>query len=169
VGQALSFQITATNLPTSFELRDAPAWMTLDATAGRIGGTPPAPIDTRIQLIARNASGESGPFSLLVEVSPVDGAPAYTGSRSLYGTAGQALAAYRLTASNNPTRYTVVGLPEGLALSSRTEGAAVIWEITGTPRRSGRFPVEVTPANAVGVGKTITLTLEISGHISFGN
>jgi hypothetical protein len=169
VGQALSFQITATNLPSSFELRDAPAWMTLDATAGRIGGTPPAPIDARLQLIARNASGESGPFPLLVEVSPVDGAPTYTGSRNLYGTAGQALAAYRLTASNNPTRYTVVGLPEGLALSSRTEGAAVIWEITGTPRRSGRFPVEVTPANAVGVGKTITLTLEISGHISFGN
>ena len=169
VGQALSFQISATNSPTGFELRDAPAWMTLDAPTGRLGGTPTAPADARVTLLARNAAGESGPFALLVEVNPVDGAPAFTGSRTLYGTAGTALSAYRLSASNTPTSFLVVGLPEGLAVTRRTEGAVNIWEITGTPRRAGRFLLEVTPANAAGVGKTVILTLEITGHISFGS
>ena len=57
VGTAFSYQITATNNPTSFGASGLPAGLSVNTTTGLISGTPTAPGMTNVTLTATGSSG----------------------------------------------------------------------------------------------------------------
>jgi hypothetical protein len=57
VGSAFSYQITATNSPTSFNATSLPAGLSINTATGLISGTPAAAGTSSIALSATNASG----------------------------------------------------------------------------------------------------------------
>jgi hypothetical protein len=65
-GSAFSYQITASNSPTSYSVvGKLPAGLTLNATSGRITGKPSATGNTTVTLSAKN-SGGTGSKSLII-------------------------------------------------------------------------------------------------------
>jgi uncharacterized repeat protein (TIGR03803 family) len=68
VGQAFSYQITATNQPTSFGENGLPAGLTISGTSGLISGTPTTSGSFTVTLRASNASG-SGLQTLNLTIS----------------------------------------------------------------------------------------------------
>src|SRR3989449_6086159 len=69
VGVAFSYQMTATNSPTSFGATGLPAGLALDATSGLIAGTPTSAGASTVTLSATNAGG-TGTQTLTVTISP---------------------------------------------------------------------------------------------------
>lgn len=62
---------------------------------------------------------------------------------------------FLLTALNNPTRFTVGGLPKGLTLLNNTR-------ITGKPTVSGDFPLSISAHNSAGSsGSPVSMTLKV--------
>ena len=67
IGKMFTYQIVATNHPTSYGVTDLPAGLTLDSTRGFISGMPTAPFYTVMGLSATNGSGTGqGTLSLTV-------------------------------------------------------------------------------------------------------
>src|SRR5437867_7913717 len=67
VGVAFSYQMTATNSPTSFGATGLPAGLALDATSGLLSGTPPSAGASTVTLSATNAGG-TGTQTLAVTI-----------------------------------------------------------------------------------------------------
>src|SRR5947207_6409750 len=93
VGVAFSYQITATNSPTSFNATGLPAGLTIDTANGLISGTPTAAAASNVSLSATNAGG-TGTLTLALTVSaalppPPPTAPTLEGGSST-GPAGTA-------------------------------------------------------------------------------
>lgn len=162
VGQPFTYQIVASNTPTSYEVIGAPAWMSLNSATGAISGVPAAPGAFTVQLAAGNASGTSDLVTLGLLISPAANTPVITSTRTAAGTVGTAFT-YTPSATPASTGYVASGLPGGLAINAAT-GA-----ITGTPNVSGTFKVVLTPANANGVGAPATIVLTILPNVTFGN
>jgi hypothetical protein len=68
-GQAFSYQITATNNPTSFGAMNLPDGLTVNQTNGLISGTP-AKAGTYVVPMAANNNAGSGQADLIIGVSP---------------------------------------------------------------------------------------------------
>lgn len=86
---------------------------------------------------------------------PVVEKPVITGPATASGQVGVAFN-YQIVASNSPTSYAAVGLPDGLNLDSATG------LITGTPSVTGTTSVTLTASNAGGSSPDFTLTLNIA-------
>ena len=150
-GSAFSYQIAASNNPTSYGASGLPAGLSVNTGTGLISGTPAAAGTSNVTISASNAGG-TGSATLTITVVPP--APAITSALSASVTAGSAFS-YQITASNSPTSYNATGLPAGLSVNTGT-GA-----ITGTPTASGTSSVTLSATNAGGTG-TATLTLTVS-------
>jgi len=72
VGSAFSYQITATNSPTSYGAAVLPGGLNINSATGLISGTPTAAGTSTISLSAVNASG-TGTGTLVLTVSPSGG------------------------------------------------------------------------------------------------
>ena len=155
VGQPFAYAIAATNNPTSYQVLNAPAWMTVNSATGILGGTPAGPGNVSVQLEAINAAGTSQPLTLSIAVSAVMGTPVITSGQSQNGDVGTALT-YQITATNSPTSFVATGLPAGLSFDSTTG------TISGTPTSSGTFEVPLTASNSGGDSNPVTLTLTIN-------
>ena len=71
VGSPVSYQVSATNSPTSFAVTPAlPGGLALNATTGSISGTPTTAGAYTLALTATNGSGTSASFPLALTVSP---------------------------------------------------------------------------------------------------
>src|SRR5206468_10396824 len=68
VGVAFSYQMTATNSPTSFGATGLPAGLALNATTGLISGTPTSAGASTVTLSATNAGG-TGTQTLAVTIT----------------------------------------------------------------------------------------------------
>jgi hypothetical protein len=155
VGSAFSYQITASNSPTSFSASGLPSGLSVNTTTGAITGTPTATGTSTVTIGATNANGTgSAPLTLTISAGS---APVITSSTSASGAVGSAFS-YQITASNSPTSYSATGLPSGLSVSTTT-GA-----ITGTPAASGTSSVTIGATNSIGTGTaTLTLTISVAG------
>jgi len=152
VGTAFSYQITATNSPTSFSTSVLPSGLAVNTTSGLISGTPTGAGSSSVTLSATNSGGTgSAPLTLTVTVA----APVITSSGAAGGTVGTALS-YQITATNSPTGFGASGLPSGLAVNA-TSGL-----ISGTPTGEGTFNVTLSATNSGGTGSA-TLTISVNG------
>jgi phosphatidylinositol-3-phosphatase len=158
VGSAFSYQITATNNPTSFDAADLPAGLSINRTTGLISGTPTAAGTSSVGLSATNASG-TGTATLSLSIAsgtpPPPAIPAINSATSATGQVGSAFS-YQITATNNPTSFDGTGLPAGLSINKGTG------LVSGTPTAAGTSSIALSATNASGTG-TATLTLTIAG------
>ncbi|MGH3581657.1 MAG: putative Ig domain-containing protein, partial [Mycobacterium sp.] len=156
VGTALTYNITATNSPTSYNATPLPAGLAINTTTGAITGTPTAAGTTNTTISATNASG-TGTATLVFTISAAGAAPVINSALTKSGTVGTALT-YNITATNTPTSYNATPLPAGLAINTTT-GA-----ITGTPTAAGTTNTTISATNANGTGSaTLVFTISASG------
>jgi len=156
-GQAFTYQIAASNSPTSYNATPLPAGLSVSTSTGAITGTPTTAGSTNVTISATNASGTgSATLTITISSSGGAGAPAITSATSASGTTGQAFT-YQIAASNSPTSYNATPLPAGLSVSTST-GA-----ITGTPTTAGSTNVTLSATNASGTGSaTLAITINSS-------
>jgi len=152
VGVAFSYQITATNSPTSFGASGLPTGLSVNNASGLISGTPTAAGSSNVTVSATN-SGGTGSATLTITVTPAP--PVITSSGTAAGTVGAAFS-YQITATNSPTSFGASGLHTGLSVNA-TSGL-----ISGTPTAAGSSNVTVSATNSAGTGTaplTITVTV----------
>jgi uncharacterized protein YhjY with autotransporter beta-barrel domain len=151
-GVAFSYQITATNSPTSFNATGLPAGLSINTSTGVISGAPAATGTTNITISATNAIG-TGSQTLAFTV--VTGPPVITSAATASAQTGIPFS-FAVTGTNNPTSFTATGLPIGLSINGTTG------VISGIPGALGTFNAALTATNASGTGtQTLSLTVSI--------
>src|SRR5438477_2437243 len=163
VGIAFTYQIVASNCPTSYNATGLPSGLTVDTTTGLISGTPAAGTDAAspysVTISATNAGGTgSATLTLTIKPAPPVIQPPFTAT----GQVGVAFS-YQITATNNPTSYNATVLPAGVlpaGLSVNTSTGV----ISGTPTTAGTYSVTISATNAGGTGSA-TLTLTINNQV----
>jgi PKD repeat protein len=150
MGTAFSYQISATNTPTSYGATGLPAGLSVSSTTGLISGTPPATGTSTVTLSATNSNG-TGHATLTLTIAVAQ--PVITSATTASGKMGTAFS-YQISATNTPTSYGATGLPAGLSVSSTTG------LISGTPAATGTSAVTLSATNSNGTGHaTLTLTI----------
>ncbi len=156
VGVAFSYQIMATNMPTSYEADFLPAGLALDTASGIISGVPTQPGTSNVNLYAENAGGITFARLTLTINNALSQPPVITSATSASAMVGTAFS-YQITASNAPTGYGVSGLPDGLIINN-SSGL-----ISGTPTTAGSYTVILGAVNAAGSG-TANLALTVAAR-----
>lgn len=153
VGTAFSYQITASNSPTSYGVTGLPAGLSVNTATGLISGTPTTAGISTVTLSASNSGGTGSATLALSVASSTSSAPAITSAASASGKIGTAFS-YQITASNSPTSYGATGLPAGLSVNT-SSGL-----ISGTPTAAGTSTVTLSASNSGGIGSaTLKLTV----------
>jgi subtilase family serine protease len=150
-GSALSYQIVATNNPTSYTATGLPSGLSVSATSGLISGTVTSVGTSNISLGAINLDG-TGTATLALTVLPLP--PVITSATSATAITGEPFA-YQIVATNNPASYSESNLPAGLSLNTSTGF------ISGAATTTGTGTVQINAANAGGTGAaSIAFTVE---------
>jgi len=155
-GTAFSYQITASNLPASFDATGLPSGLSIDTTTGLISGTPTSAGSSTVTISATNDAG-TGTAILTLTIQSAT-APVIDSATTDGGTAGITFS-YSIAASNSPTSYNATGLPSGLSINTATG------VISGTPTTVGTSTVSLSAINAFGTGTAI-LKLTIGSQAS---
>ncbi len=138
VGVAFSYQITATNAPTSYGATGLPAGLSVNNGTGLISGTPTVAGPATVTLSATNSAG-SGTATLTLTIAAAP--PVITSATTASGAVGVAFS-YQITATNAPTSYGATGLPGGLSVNTATG------LISGTPTDAGTATVTLSATNS---------------------
>ncbi len=155
---AFSYQITASNSPTSYSASGLPLGLSLNTTSGLISGTASVPGVNTVTLVATNAAGSSASFTLTLTVGSVS---VVSSATTASGTVGASFS-YSITGSNTLTSFNVGSLPGGLTANT-TSGL-----ISGTPTLAGVTSVTLSANNATGTGPSVTLVITIGAAASGG-
>lgn len=173
VSTSFSYQLTASNLPTSFAVSNLPAGLTFDAKANVITGTPTAAGTYAVSVAATNGFGTST-GTLTIAVQPKDAgatggngyalpvitssamAVAYTGQSFTYQAAANYLGTAYVSSSPYWT-FSADTLPPGLSISTSPSnyGTTII---SGTPTTPGTYPVTVTATYPASTGSSNNAT-----------
>src|SRR5437762_1808403 len=157
VGVAFSYQITATNNPTSFNATELPSGLSVNTSTGLISGTP-STAGTYSDIISATNAGGTGSATLVITTNPA--APVIQPPFTATGTVGTNFS-YTINATNNPTSYNATGLPAGLTINTSTG------KITGKPTTAGIYQVTISATNAGGTG-TATLVITVGPFTATG-
>jgi hypothetical protein len=155
-----TYQIQASNSPTSYWVSDLPEGVQFDESTGVIAATPSEAGTYTSTIWAMNAAGY-GSATLTITVTP-DPDPEITSPATATATVGQTFS-YQITATNSPTSFSAYGpglageLPDGLTFNSTTG------LIQGTPILAGSTFFIVAASNASGDG-SLFVGLAIAGN-----
>jgi len=138
-GQLSSYQITATNFPTSYSSGTLPTGLFLNTSTGLIYGAPVNYGSSTVSIYATNGTG-TGTITLTINVTQEP--PVIVSSAVATGSAGSF--SFQVIGSNSPTSYSASGLPGWASIS----GAGLI---TGTAT-TGTTTCTVSAANGIGTG-----------------
>ena len=144
VNSPFTYQIAASNAPTSYAASNLPAGLTIDTVTGLISGTPTAAGTRNVTISATNEFGtDSKTLAITITSAPVitsslAGSAIYLGSPF----------SYQITASGSPTptSYGATGLPDGLTIDTTTG------LISGTPTAVGTSTIQISATNTIGTG-----------------
>jgi len=145
IGVPFTYQITATNNPTSYNASGLPGGLSVNPTTGVISGTPTAGGSFSVTISGSNAAGAGSATLALTIAQAQQPPPAITSPLTASGTVGVAFS-YQITATNNPTSFTATGLPPGLSVNTTTG------VISGIPTKPGGFTVTLSATNTAGTG-----------------
>lgn len=162
-GTAFSYQITATNSPTSYSASGLPSPLSVNTATGLITGTPNSTFSGNVTLGATNGTG-TGNETLALTINAAVNPPVITSPTTLSCMVGTGCN-YHITATNSPTSYGASNLPASLGVNTSTG------TISGTPTASGSSTVGLSATNAGGTGTqnlALTIAAAGSGTISFG-
>lgn len=163
VGVPFSFFTTARGVVTSWRAEGLPLGLTIDSESGEITGIPTTPISTTVTIIATNEQGDSRPYLPTFTISESVGTTPIITSDTQLDLSGVANAPFRfqITASGNPTSYSVSGLPNYLMVDSST---GLISRVPANifPTQNEVIPIVISATNSVGTG-TQKATLVVSG------
>ena len=137
VGQETSFVFTANNNPISFDAVGLPQGLVLDPIKGIVTGTP---VEAGTFFVTVTAHGSPRDVSAVITI--VVDAASITSTTSPDPIPIGSFFTYTITAANNPTSFTVTGLPEGVVYDSKTG------VISGIPDLSGGFDAAVVAHGA---------------------
>lgn len=116
VGTAFSYQIQATNSPTSYSASGLPSGLVLDTNTGVISGTP---VSAGVSSVTIGASNSAGSDSKTLTITIASATPSITSTTS--GSCNQgSIYTYNITGSNSPTAYFSSTLPGRLTLNTST-------------------------------------------------
>jgi hypothetical protein len=152
-GTAFTYQITASNTPTSYNATGLPSGLSINTTTGAITGTPTSAGTASVNISATNAGG-TGSSSLTITTAAAVIAPVITSLLTASATVGS-LFTYQITASNTPTAYSTTNLPTWLDIDTATG------ELLGTPTDPGAVTVTIGATNAGGTGSS-SLTINVA-------
>ena len=164
-GSAFSYQITATNSPTSYSATGLPAGLSVNSTTGLISGTPTAAGTSTVTLGATNGGG-TGNATLTLSVS-TGGPLTITTASCPAGTQGAPYAGCMITATGGtpPYEFSVdtsgnyPPLPEGMSLNAST-GAVTSSQIGG----QGTYTTGLIVTDAANKTATLPISFAISGN-----
>lgn len=152
-GSSFSYQITATNDPTSFSASGLPSGLSFNTSSGLISGTPEADGSFNVQIRATNSTG-SDQATLVITVAV--GVPEITSPTSASGRSGEPFS-YQIEATQGPESFGATGLPNGLTVDGGTG------LISGTPLQGGEFTLTLTASNPSGTAtQVLVLTIDTS-------
>jgi len=151
VGAALSYQITASNSPNSYNASGLPAGVSLSAS-GLISGNPTVAGVYPVSVSAANGTGTGVTVTVTFTVG---GVPAINSTLAANGNVSAAFN-YNFSATPAATSFNIGPLPAGLTANTTT-GA-----ISGIPTATGVTSVSVSANNATGTGASATLVITIS-------
>lgn len=148
-GAPLSYQIGATNSPTSYGASGLPSGLLVNSSTGIISGMPQVAGTINSPISATNPGG-TGNAVLVFTIQPPP--PVINSPLTAGGFVGAPFS-YQIGATNNPASYGATGLPPGLGVNSSTG------IISGTPSATGTTNSSITATNGGGTGSA---TLQVA-------
>lgn len=163
VGIAFTYQITATNSPTSFGASPLPAGLSVNST-GLISGTPTTQGLVNVTLSATNAFGTgTAVLALNVQGQLITQFPPTISSPTTASGIQNTAFSYQIVASQSPTSYSATGLPAGLSVNTGTG------LISGTPTTVAVTNITIGATNSFGTGTAVlVLTVTAAAPTSVG-
>lgn len=135
-GELFNYQITAENSPSTFGATGLPPGIQLNTSTGLISGRCPTSGVFPVMLTAEGAPGTAR-LTIYLTVDPLP----LTSSTSPEILIGGSVS-YQITAANNPTSFSAIGLPVWLTLDPNTG------LISGTPPADGVYSFTVIARSA---------------------
>jgi len=150
-GTSFSYTIAGLHNPTTFFASGLPVGLSVNSINGAITGTP---LQSGTFTVTLGTANDCASASTNLTLTIASSIPVITSSLKASGTEDSAFS-YTIKASDLPTGFGAVNLPQGLALNPNTG------LISGIPLYAGTFPVLITASNTWGVGSA-NLQLTIS-------
>ena len=150
IGDQFTYQITASNNPTSFSATNLPPGLFLDSNTGVISGSPTTAGFYYVIVRADSATAEAtGPLYVSIVVPAITSSP-YPGAVDIGSNFS-----YQITANSKPVSFAATGLPTGLEFDS------VTGRISGIPTLSGTYDVQISAHGSLG-DPSLTLHLFVN-------
>lgn len=150
VGDSYTYDVVASNSPTSYSATGLPPGLTINAATGVISGTPTTAGIYNVTVTAQNSTGTGNTqLTLTINLAP----PVITSAANASGVINKPFS-YSITATNSPASFAASNLPAGLSVNTST-GA-----ITGTPTATGVYSIPISATNPSGTTQgNLTLTV----------